>query len=419
VTDYAIGPIGAHGLPERSARGARVRGNLAAITPAQWLLAALLVGGAAIHLSMAPSHLAESGVEGGGFVAAAWVQLALAGAVLLRPAKWVYRATMVVSFAFVAVWAVSRTAGLPLSGHAGEVEDVAFVDGVTVALEAAAIVLAAALLLRPAVRVTSRALAAVGAAAALVLTTAAIASPSARDHVAGAAGHAHSHGAPAAASGTGQPTTLNGQHVHGVKAHDIAAESAPNVPLDAATREALQGQLTAARDVAMRFPTVAAATAAGYRVAGGFAPGSGAHYIGGNGGFTLTGNGSFDPGAPMSLIYDGVSPSSKIVGLMYYAMGEAPEGFAGPNDHWHRHSNVCVKYAATGIDVPFPADAEVSKAQCDAVSGSYMNVTGWMVHAWVVPSWESPLGVFSHDNPDVRCADGTYKTDKAGFCAGT
>ncbi len=48
-----------------------------------------------------------------------------------------------------------------------------------------------------------------------------------------------------------------------------------------------------------------------------------------------------------------------------------------------------------------------------------MKVTGWMVHAWVVPSWESPLGVFSHDNPNVRCADGTYDTDKSGFCQGT
>ena len=56
---------------------------------------------------------------------------------------------------------------------------------------------------------------------------------------------------------------------------------------------------------------------------------------------------------------------------------------------------------------------------CRQVQGSLMKLTGYMVHAWVVPSWESPLGVFSHDNPDVRCADGTYNTDKAGFCAGT
>ena len=134
----------------------------------------------------------------------------------------------------------------------------------------------------------------------------------------------------------------------------------------------------------------------------------------------MTGSGAFDPAKPLALIYDGISPTSQVIGLMYYGMGEtAPEGFAGPNDHWHRHSNVCVKFGPGGVDVPFPVDVDVTEAQCKAVQGSFMKVTGYMVHAWVVPSWESPLGVFSHDNPDVRCADGTYKTDKAGFCQGT
>ena len=37
----------------------------------RWLLASLLLGAAAIHLVMAPSHLDESTVEGVGFLAAA------------------------------------------------------------------------------------------------------------------------------------------------------------------------------------------------------------------------------------------------------------------------------------------------------------------------------------------------------------
>ncbi len=47
-----------------------------------------------------------------------------------------------------------------------------------------------------------------------------------------------------------------------------------------------------------------------------------------------------------------------------------------------------------------------------------MQITGWMVHAWVVPAWESPAGVFSHENPNPRCADGTYITDSVGQCEG-
>ena len=211
-------------------------------------------------------------------------------------------------------------------------------------------------------------------------------------------------------------TELNGQKVVGVKVHDMQMANVPDQPLDEATRNELAQQLVAARAVAMQYPTVAQATAAGYHVAGGFAPGSGAHYIGGQ---MTSATGPFDPSHPFSLIYAGVNPTSRITGLMYYGISQnAPEGFAGPNDHWHRHSNVCIKPGASGLDTPFPADADVTEAQCSGVGGSLMKISGWMVHAWVVPSWESPEGVFSHDNPDVRCADGTYKTDKAGFCQG-
>jgi len=211
-------------------------------------------------------------------------------------------------------------------------------------------------------------------------------------------------------------TELNGGHIHGAKAQDVAAEQQADAMLDPATRALLEEQLTVARALALRYPTTADATAAGYRLVGGFGPGSGAHYIGG----AMTGPGPFDPNRVQALIYDGTSPTSQIIGLMYFANGaEAPEGFAGPNDHWHRHSNVCTTRGPNGIDVPFPVDADVTEAQCASVGGNFTKTTGWMVHAWVVPSWDSPLGVFSHDNPNVRCADGTFNTDKVGRCQGT
>ncbi|MBM3672351.1 MAG: hypothetical protein FJW86_09270 [Actinobacteria bacterium] len=211
-------------------------------------------------------------------------------------------------------------------------------------------------------------------------------------------------------------TAINGQKITGVKLQDIAHENVPDVPLSPEDRDLIAFQLVQARDAAMRYPTVADALAAGYYLAGGFAPGSGAHYIGGN---TLGGSGTLDIEHPGSLIYAGVEPDSEIVGLMYLGGGEeSPEGFAGPNDHWHRHSNVCIRRGANGIEIPFPADADITRKMCNDVGGSFMSITTWMVHAWVVPGWESPLGVFSHDNPNIRCADGTYNTDKAGFCQG-
>ena len=125
----------------------------------------------------------------------------------------------------------------------------------------------------------------------------------------------------------------------------------------------------------------------------------------------------FDPSHPLALIYDGIHPTSQMVGLMYYAMGvNPPAGFAGPNDHWHRHSGVCT---GKGGAVLFPPDSNVTATQCKKAGGFYMRVTGWMVHAWVVPGWESPQGVFSHENPDLPCADGTFHTDTIGRCQGS
>ena len=380
--------------------------------PVHWFLGALLLGAAAVHLAVAPSHFGESTVLGAGFVVSAWLQIGLAGAVVVRPSRWVLRATVLTSLVLIAVWAVSRTAGLPFGHDAGRAEAVTFVDGATVALEAITAVLAAILIVRPPRRITAGAPAFIAAFGALALTTAVIASPAARDHADVSHGD---HGAAASIAATG--VALNGQHIHGIKAQDITAESQSDQPMDPLTRATLKQQLIEARAFATRYPTVSDATAAGYRLAGGFAPGSGAHYISFTG---LTMPAAFDPGRPLALIYDGTSPMSQVIGLMYYAVGDRPpQGFAGPNDHWHRHSNVCIKYGPSGVEVPFPADADVTAAQCLSVQGSLLSVTGWMVHAWVVPSWESPLGVFSHDNPDVRCADGTYNTDKAGFCQGT
>lgn len=188
----------------------------------------------------------------------------------------------------------------------------------------------------------------------------------------------------------------------------------PDKPLNAATRAALAAQLVAARDAALKYPTVADATKAGFILAGKFSPQTGAHYM------DLGAVAKFDPARPGSYIYDGISPTSKIAGLMYLGTNtNPPEGFAGPNDHWHRHTNTCVIFGGPQIKVPFAADSSVTKAQCDGVKGTFMKQTIWMVHAWVVPGWDNREGVFAHNHQMLLCADGTYKADAAGFCKGT
>jgi hypothetical protein len=215
---------------------------------------------------------------------------------------------------------------------------------------------------------------------------------------------------------TTQPTAI------GLRTNaDEQAEFGPDKPLPPAQRQELAVQLVAARSTAMQYPTVAAATQAGYILAGEFTPGAGAHYVSINrsAGSYLGHASTLDPANPLALIYEGTAPTSRIVGLMYGAFtAAAPEGFAGPNDHWHRHTNLCVTFDKGTIGIPFPPDSNVKKSACDALHGQFMRETLWMVHAWVVPGWDSPQGVFSHANIDLHCADGTDHTDKIGFCTG-
>jgi hypothetical protein len=389
----------------------------------RWLLAALSLGAGVIHFAVSGEHYELSWAHGTFFAVVAWLQLSWAVAVVVRPTRWLLAAGALLNAGILGVWAVSRVWGVPIGPDAWTPEAVGWSDALSSVCELGIVALALAVLvrpevaqrkLRPAVAVPVVGIAGLGVAVISSLAFApALASSSHDDHAASgndtqsSVASDHQHGV----------TTLNGQEVKGVKAADVKEESQPNQPLDATTRATLKTQLSDARDFALRYPTVADATAAGYRLAGGFAPGSGAHYITYGG---LTGQGAFDSTKPISLIYDGTNPTSQVIGLMYYGMGQgAPEGFAGPNDHWHRHSNVCLKNGPGGLEVPFPADQDVTAAQCADVQGNLLKTTGYMVHAWVVPSWESPLGVFSHDNPDVRCADGTFNTNKAGFCAGT
>lgn len=184
-------------------------------------------------------------------------------------------------------------------------------------------------------------------------------------------------------------------------------------PMGEATRAQLAKQLEVTRQVALQYPTVADAVAAGYHRVGPFIPGLGAHYMNSaRVAKTLNPDGVVDDSDlhdPIMFIYDGLKPQSHVAGLMYYSMAkQEPQGFAGPNDVWHFHTNLCLVYGATGIDLPYGADQEVSQEQCDKVHGQLMKQSNWMVHVWTVPGYESSVGTFSHTSPALPCEDGTF-----------
>ena len=182
--------------------------------------------------------------------------------------------------------------------------------------------------------------------------------------------------------------------------------------LNPADRKTLSAQVAATIETAKKYPTAADALAGGYQQVGPYMPGIGAHYISYAGGQGLNPDGAMDAADlahPLAIIYDGTEPTSVIAGFMYYSMSpKQPTGFAGANDVWHYHEDICLKFGPNGIETPFGLDKSATKKECTAAGANLMKQTQWMLHVWSVPGWESRQGLFGEVNPALMCADGSY-----------
>lgn len=347
---------------------------------------------------MVPSHARESILEGIGFAVAGWLQLAVAFVLITRSSRPVLRLIIVFNLTMIGAWAMSRTWGLPFGEHAGHPEPASFVDLTAVGLEVALVVASALLLTRPHLgRGWNYPRQAFGSAAlvgVVAITTAALTSPGARSH----ASSSHHHDTDA--DDLGLSRLQNGHHQH----------RGGETQMNADARAQLAAQLAQTSEVVNRYPTIAAAEAAGYRRAGPFVPGLGTHYIdSGQTNFNVDGRMDTEDIHNPALIYDGLDANSPLAGLMYSSWtGSKPEGFVGPNDHWHAHKNTCIVDTGVAVENPFGFDVEVTQAQCSKYGGTIVEKTPHMVHVWTVPGYESKLGTFSEVNPKLTCPDGTY-----------
>ena len=379
------------------------------------LLAVSLAASAVLLFAVASGHL--TGTVAGLGVIVALAEVATAVLVIARPSRGLFAGVAVLSAAAGVLWVAGyRPHGLATATVA-----------IGIALSALAFVTSVALAARPAAgRGWSSATVVIGSmlplAIAVVMIVALFATPL-RSATRTTPPPISAGGASAALA---QATTVQ---VPGENSKTFKSTIAGNateqselqkwVPLDPATQAILSQQLAEAYQAAMRYPTLGSAKAAGMILAGGMAPGVGAHMqmINGNIFKGINPDGSVNALEPASWIYASVADNAPVVGVMYESFGDKPPaGFAGPNDHWHRHANVCVQYTAGKIAVPFAADQDVSPQECADVHGVFMQKTVWMVHAWVVPGWESPQGVFSHDNLHVYCPGNTDLTNAIGFC---
>ena len=75
------------------------------------------------------------------------------------------------------------------------------------------------------------------------------------------------------------------------------------------------------------------------------------------------------------LLYEGTNPDSKIVGLSYSILGDPntpPDGFAGPNDPWHKHDSnggLCMKGGVVIVA------ESTSQAKCEEMGGKKTALT--------------------------------------------
>ena len=368
----------------------------------RWLAAAMSVASAAIHYGYAPHHLLEDWAHGWFFVIIATAQLGFAFLVVTRPTRLLWALATVLNVGIIGTWIVSRTSGLPFGPEALRKEAVGTADVVSIVLEAAVIVLALVALFAPKLmsrelrdrmgaRFTTGALSGVALLAAFVMLT-----PTYTEaHAAG--GHSHAGAGvltgntPCELSG---PAASPGQENTDAEGHSHRGPTAQQ-PVSEADRQTLIAQQQQARQVAVTYPTVADAEAAGYHMSTVYLPCIGAHYT--NTRLAVR----FDPARPSELLYDGTNPDSKIVGLSFLVWhpNGPPEGFAGPNDSWHQHifnGGLCLK---GGVVVGAEA---LSVEECAARGGAKAGLEDiWMVHDWIVPGWECSWGVFAGECPEL------------------
>jgi hypothetical protein len=98
--------------------------------------AALSLGAAVLHAWVAPEHFQEWWGYGTFFAVAALVQGVFAVALLRTSWRWLIPVGIAGNLFFIAVYVLTRTAGVPPIGpHAGEVEPVGGVDVLSKLLE--------------------------------------------------------------------------------------------------------------------------------------------------------------------------------------------------------------------------------------------------------------------------------------------
>jgi hypothetical protein len=166
--------------------------------------------------------------------------------------------------------------------------------------------------------------------------------------------------------------------------------------LGAAAQAKLDRQLQQARSAARRYANLPAARRDGYVKSSDTQPGVGAHWTS----WKTVLRCGFDPARPSELLFRGTGDRARLVALSYFVVSHGPpDGFEGPNDEWHQHLGLCLRNAE---NLGLVTRVGFTVAQCHARGGVVFDGRDlWMLHAWVVPGFTNPWGVFASANPHL------------------
>ena len=194
------------------------------------------------------------------------------------------------------------------------------------------------------------------------------------------------------AEGVAEAIVSLGSTGAGIPVSDVGhshTDAVAAVQLDAVDAPVFQSEWAAAQAAIPNYDTEAKAAALGYIRATAPSGGIGTHWV-----LWPQIAKPFDPAVPSMLLFDERRDPAVLVGYSYALQSPTlPEGFVGPNDHWHQHRGLCV---VNGWVVREQA------AGPDACNGTY--IAGgdfWMLHAWVVPGWSNRKGDFAPFNPKL------------------
>jgi hypothetical protein len=169
-------------------------------------------------------------------------------------------------------------------------------------------------------------------------------------------------------------------------AMDMSGGPETTLPLTGVEEATFEQQWAVAQAAVPGLDTPAEARAAGYNRAAVQASGIGVHWVD----WALIDK-PFDPARPAMLLFDERNGRDDLVAFSYWVHGPRPEGFAGANDLWHQHTNLCI--------VNGWVDREMAATPQDCAGSFLAGADLWMLHAWVVPGHHNTWGPFAVVNP--------------------